>query len=350
MFRTPLLLALAATSLAATPALAQTWTQTATPPGGTVWAMAQLGSNTYAGTFSGGIYRSINYGTSWMQVGPSGAKVRSLHLAGTVLFAGLDANSSTAPGMIYRSTNGGTTWSNVLNNDSSLGQINAIKHGPGYFIAATHAGVLRSTTGLAGSWMASNTGLAGGPGNLPRVLSLAVSGSTVYAGTYGQGVFKSINGGVTWTSFGLSGKYIQTLLISGASVFAGGISDVGGVYKLTGSTWSVFNTGLPLNPNNNMRDVYALHQLGTTIYAGYELATSISKIPVNGSVWTPANAGLNTPNSARSFSSNACFMFVGTDVGVWKWVHNPMGCVKSPSGEAQLLDQTLIGNPAKEAE
>ena len=115
---------------------------------------------------------------------------------------------------------------------------------------------------------------------------------------------------------------------------AGGISGIEGVWKLTGSgPWNTHNSGLPLNPTNNMRDVYAFHQLGTMIYAGYELATSISKIPTTGSAWTPANTGLNSPNSGRSFSSNGCVVFLGTDFGVWKWVYKPLGCLRAAEAE-----------------
>ena len=307
--------ALATTAFTATAAHAQTWTQTATPPGGTVWGMAQIGTTTFAGTTSSSVYRSTNAGASWTSVGPAGGKVRSLHVASGVLFAGLDTNISPGMAAIWRSTNSGTTWTPVIPLNAVMGPVHAITSGPGYFLAATNNGVLRSTTGTGG-WTPSNTGLNAAGG----VRSLALSGSTVYAGTYGQGVFQSTNGGVSWTNIGLGGKYIQALLISGNAVYAGGISGSEGVWKKTGTgAFVVANTGLPLNSNNNLRDVYAFYQLGSTIYVGHELGGSISKTVNGGATWTAAGAGISTPNSGRSFTYGNGTMYAGTDVGVWKW-------------------------------
>ena len=69
-------------------------------------ALVVSGTNLFAGTFNGGIFRSSNNGTSWTAVntGLTNARVYSLAVSGTNLFAG------TAGG-VFLSTNNGTSWS-----------------------------------------------------------------------------------------------------------------------------------------------------------------------------------------------------------------------------------------------
>ena len=80
--------------------------------------------------------------------------------------------------------------------------------------------------GLAGSASAgvntwTTTGPAGG-----RVQSLAVDPVTttiIYAGTDGGGIFRSTNGGASWTAInsGLGNTQIYALGVAGTSLFAG---------------------------------------------------------------------------------------------------------------------------------
>ncbi|MBK7032468.1 MAG: hypothetical protein IPH49_04205 [Ignavibacteria bacterium] len=79
------------------------------------------------------------------------------------------------------------------------------------------AGVFLSTNNGA-SWTAVNTGLTN---NI--VLSLAVSGSNLFAGTDGGGVFRSTNNGTSWTpvNTGLTKTIVRSLAVSGTDLFAG---------------------------------------------------------------------------------------------------------------------------------
>ena len=73
---------------------------------------------------------------------------------------------------------------------------------------------------------------------------------TVYAGAHGGGVFKSTNGGSSWTAInsGLPDTSVYSLVIAPSSpqtVYAG--TNGGGVFKSTngGSSWTAINSGLP---------------------------------------------------------------------------------------------------------
>lgn len=82
------------------------WVQTNGPSGGYVRSLAVSGTNLFAGTWGGGVFRFTNNGTSWTQVnnGLTTTNVQSLAVSGTNFFAG------TEGGGVFRSTNNGTSW------------------------------------------------------------------------------------------------------------------------------------------------------------------------------------------------------------------------------------------------
>ncbi|MEX0601758.1 MAG: regulator, partial [Bacteroidota bacterium] len=65
------------------------------------------------------------------------------------------------------------------------------------------------------------------------VRSLAVSGTNLFAGTDGGGVFLSTNNGTSWTQVntGLTNTDVRSLAVSGTNLFAG--TDGGGVFLST---------------------------------------------------------------------------------------------------------------------
>jgi len=108
------------------------------------------------------------------------------------------------------------------------------------------------------SWIAVNTGLT----NIVR--SLVISGTNIFAGTWGAGMFLSTDSGTSWTAVntGLTNTSIQSLAVSGSNVFAGTYG--GGVFlsNNNGASWTAVNSGLP----NTFISSLALS--GTNIFAG----------------------------------------------------------------------------------
>ena len=109
-------------------------------------------------------------------------------------------------------------------------------------------------TGLIGGGCSTSTGpqsvpakwtriAAGLPGGVADHRCFAVSLNTVWVGTSGDGVFRSADGGVTWTqSAGQpASRNIQALLVSGSTLLAGGNA---GVFRSTdgGATWKPATT------------------------------------------------------------------------------------------------------------
>ena len=110
---------------------------------------------------------------------------------------------------------------------------------------------------LNAQWIQTN-----GP-YLGLIHCFAVSGTNLFAGTVGGGVFLSSNNGTSWTAVnsGLTNSYVFALATSGTNLFAG--TD-GGVFLSTnnGTSWSAVNSGLTYS------DVYALATSGTNLFAG----------------------------------------------------------------------------------
>lgn len=98
---------------------------------------------------------------------------------------------------------------------------------PGRLLAATKSdGVWALDTG--GAWRHSSTGLVA-----TDIASLYTDPLTgiVYAGTRGQGVFRSDDKGGSWTQSGLAGLYLTALHAFGSSIYAGDGHWCTGLYR-----------------------------------------------------------------------------------------------------------------------
>jgi Secretion system C-terminal sorting domain len=146
------------------------------------------------------------------------------------------------------------------------------------------------------------------------VTCFALSGTNIFAGTYG-GVYLSTNNGTSWTqtNYGLPtmNSDLLALAISGTYIFAGTFY---GVFLSTnnGTIWTAVNNGLP-----NYSQIYALAVNGTNLFAGtggggVYLSTN------NGTSWMAVNNGL-TNSGILALAVSGTNLFAGTyGAGVWK--------------------------------
>ncbi len=158
-----------------------------------VYALACTDSTVFAGTWAG-VFRSTNDGVQWVSVNNglidevgSPRIVYALAEVGTNLFAG------TESGGAYLSTDNGSTWKAVNNGLASASgnpwcvQSFAVSGDTVY--AATLGGGVFLSIDCGTHWMHLGTGLTNN-----NVGAIAVSGMNLYAGTMG-GVFLSVAGG-----------------------------------------------------------------------------------------------------------------------------------------------------------
>jgi len=147
-----------------------------------------------------------------------------------------------------------------------------------FLLSLMHAGVAHA------QWVQTN-GPYGG-----MINSLAVSGTNLFAGTYGGGVFLSTNNGTSWTATGLTDTDVCALAISSTNLFAGTLED--GVFLSTnnGTSWTAVNNGLTHLQLNSLA-VNSNGAGGTSLFAG-TCSGGVFLSTNDGTSWTPVNDSL----------------------------------------------------------
>jgi len=274
------------------------WQQCNGPYGGTIKALFVNGTTIFAGTGSNGVYKSTDNGANWISA-DSGITTKSAYafaLRDTILYVG------TRNG-VFQSINNGLNW---IGNNNNL--INDVMGNPVYSLATNDttifAGTLMSLYVLnnnANYWISKSDSLSN-----YIILSLAVSGVNVFAGTYGGGIYFSSDNGINWDTLnkGLPMPIgIGAFLINGTDIFAG--TDYG-VYKYNtnDTSWSVIGlSGYKIN---------SLAIKDTNIYAGTNNGLFLSTD--NGNNWISINNGL-TFSQINTIAINGSNIFVGTEYG-----------------------------------
>jgi photosystem II stability/assembly factor-like uncharacterized protein len=156
------------------------------------------GDDIFAATFGGGAFRSTDNGDSWTarNTGVPDATFLSLAInASGYIFAGGDPLGG--PVGVLRSTDNGDSWEPVNNGLTTANSINALLATPnGSLFAGSYGdGVFRSTDN-GDNWSQINSGLTA-----IFVLSFTTNASgDIFAGTYfGGGVFRSTDNGDSWS-------------------------------------------------------------------------------------------------------------------------------------------------------
>lgn len=216
---------------------------------------------------------------SWSSVGPSPMNNLSGwvmgRVAGRVSALAVDPTNEsvlylgTASGGLWKSYDGGSFWNSMFDavGTQTIGSVAVDPNNPANVWVGTGEqgqscidyfgmGLFRSTDG-ANSFQASNgsgasildlahvTAVAVQPGNSNLVL--AGGSGSCYGTGYGSGLYRTLDGGATWTKV-LSGTTIDDVIfdpVSSSIVYAA-VTD-GGIYKSTdsGASWTPLGNGIP---------------------------------------------------------------------------------------------------------
>jgi photosystem II stability/assembly factor-like uncharacterized protein len=314
-----------------------------------VLAIAAFESNLYAGTAGFGILRSNDRGQTWAQAktGLTNQQVRTLVLWGQTLYAGAEN------GGVSLSEDGGMSWVSANTGlPSQSGRslsINILKVIGNSLYAGTARGVFRMEL-RNNSWTPSNTGLImsfQGHEMTPQVMSLISMGTTIYAGTFEGGVFRSEDDGKSWkqVNTGLTDKKVQALavmetttpeppyplpkggrgvVVRGTTLYAG--TWEGGVFrsKDKGDSWTQINTGLiaQLGGREMIPHVNELTVMGEVLYAG--TMAGVFRSEDKGDSWTLINVGLTYKSGGKertqpvqSLAVSGTTLYAGTGAGVF---------------------------------
>jgi hypothetical protein len=226
--------------------------------------------------------------------------VQSLATHGETILAGTKAG-------LFLTTTKGETWTR-LDLGGASENINAVvalpdgRGGTQWFAGTFGSGVLRTIDGGM-SWHATNDGLS-----QPLVFTLLGSGAYLFAGTYGKGMFRSSNQGTTWTpvNTGLDKELILSLATTDTYLFAG-TDYFGNVFRSSdqGDSWS--KTALEADY------VFTLAVHGESVVAGTGMGIFVSSD--DGETWRPAHSGLRS-KEVWSIVSDGKILFAATSGGV----------------------------------
>jgi photosystem II stability/assembly factor-like uncharacterized protein len=202
-----------------------------------VTSFAVYRSVLFAGT-SVGVYRASNQGQTWTASGGPTSGITTpytltMMAARDWIFAGTDAG-------LYRSADG-FRWERA-NGLSGLGVLSLAQILDTVFLAGTTQGLYRSNDN-GKTWLSVSSPIGTGSVN-----GIIVTSSGIFAGTYGNYAFRSLDGGITWTPLatGLQSPLIISMAQLGTNIIASTFG--GGVALLenpTATLWRGASFGLP---------------------------------------------------------------------------------------------------------
>ena len=294
----------------------------------------------YIGTASGGVWKTINGGTTWSPLTDalSTTNMGAVALDPTnpnIVYAGTGEYWTDSQGDgVFRSTDGGGSWTRIATAAQVGNQITAIEvdHTNTQIIhVAGSNGCYRSTDGGA-TWTRRQSGSISGmviDRSNPQIL---------YLGINGQGVFKSVNGGNTYTRLagGLPTSGLGVIVLdisrSNPSVLYAGVVSSGGTASLyrtsnAGSAWTQKTATPNFCSPQCWYDLYVKVDPANenTVYCGGvdpRYATSgIIKSTNGGDSWTETSqnpgGAVHPDHHAMAFGPGGV-IWEGNDGGVWK--------------------------------
>lgn len=256
----------------------------------------------YAGT-DGGVIKSTNGGKDWNLVGSGGSGLPNANVWRVALDPKTPTTLYAVTQGVFKSIDSGQNWSQLTNGLGSLDNDIAIDPAtPTTLYVGTWEGAYKSING-GESWYDISIGLAypsiGHPGGHAYIRTLAIdpqTPATLYAGSFDGGVFKTTNGGESWSAVnnGLTEYYdliVDALAVnpgSPATLYAG---TMGGVFKSTnhGENWTAINNGLPVDTDVLTLAIDPL--VPTTLYLGSHDSGAFKSID-GGDNWIAFNNGL----------------------------------------------------------
>jgi hypothetical protein len=239
----------------------------------------------------------------WQQsTGTENLNYQSLHSRGVFDFAG----GSTGA---YVSTNESASYSISNSGNDAVGPTRGFTSDASYVYTCSSQGVFRSDNN-GNSWVSKSNGL----GNLLNSGIIHVNGK-LFVGTP-TGVFKSTDQANSWSAAGMAGIDVRCLTAIGDTIFAG--TNGSGIYKTMdgGINWQAVNSGLT---STNFR---AIEAKGNAIFAGGQIGTGVFRSINGGASWTLLSGGLAT-GSYRGFAQNSQLIVAGSfGAGVFYSLNN----------------------------
>lgn len=297
----------------------------------------------FQGQNNGGVYASTNAGLTWVVQQVPGTRYNYVKFdLNGVLYALSDGPSSIAPEGVYR-RNANGTWTSLGPDQGPLfetelwsidfGQSNRnlfITGGNDFGVAGFEGTVWRSPDS-GGTWTKTLETTAGQDGTAQRVMiipdgtdQIVLAGMQTFSSTPVNGVYRSIDSGVTWTQIlgtglpsTLWGYDLTTSPVDPHTVYVtDGNFSGGGIYRSTdaGATWSTYLTGY------NVRGVAVDPSSPDDVYFWTVFASApVYHASHNGTVVIAASTGLGGgPHQIVAVPGRNPRLLLATTVGAYE--------------------------------
>lgn len=237
----------------------------------------------------------ISYSTfgQWQQsAGTAGLNIQSLLTNGIYNFAGGQTGA-------YLSTDTSANYISSNNGNDAVGPTRGFTKDSIYIYTCTSQGAFRSLDNGT-TWVSKSVGLT----NLLGSGILNVGTRLFYVGP--TGVFMSTDQGDNWNAAGLSTTDVRSIAAISDTLYVG--TNGAGIYKSMdwGVNWVTVNNGL--GGSVNFR---AIESKGNTLFAGGPIGTGVYRSNDFGANWTLLAGGLAS-GSYRGFTSNSQLIVAGS--------------------------------------
>lgn len=297
-----------------------------------------------------GSFKSTNAGDQWIGTAYGPLSEGAWELWGAAIHPTNPSQlllSDLGQGVIFSSSDGGRSWKEAFRHPLANASDPNTRHGAkelvyapsnpqiiyAGFAAGAHdifnepenttfsvsLGISKSTDGGA-TWITKNSGLGSTNLNITAMAVSTTDPSLVYIGTRGSGVYKSINGGDSWTNITstIASSYIFSLAISpsNANIVYAGTRDAG-IYKSTngGTSWNQSLSGTPINSNFTSKIIMSIviDQTNENIAYASDYTSGLYKTIDGGTSWQLSNTNLTTRAvTSLSLSSDGLLLYAAT--------------------------------------
>ncbi|MDE2235605.1 MAG: hypothetical protein KGK44_08675, partial [Gammaproteobacteria bacterium] len=280
-------------------------------------------SSLYAAALTQGFLVSTDSAQSWTQANnglPQDAYITAIAADPSnpdTVYAALELSN----GGLFKSTDGGASWNRLTSAPNDYVFTLAVDPANPQILfmsvqSQSNIDQFEESTDGGASWAPIGANLPGGA-LIENIVFDPNPLTTLYISAYNAGVYKSIDGGNTWTTHGPTSTDGYPALamdpVNPNTLYAGTLDH--GVYQTTdgGNTWRQVNSGLD---NNNIFGSWV-----TAMAVAHDTAHTVYLATFDGKVYSHANAAVTPPPPKSSGGSGALGMptFVGLLVMVlWR--------------------------------
>jgi photosystem II stability/assembly factor-like uncharacterized protein len=273
-------------------------------------------STVYAASLSNGLFRSRDKGETWQNIG-----LGNYHLFDIAIDPKNSGNLYAATGTgIIKSVDGGISWQDYGQKASYITAMSRHPLQPQTIYLGAPGGVFIRSTDAGLTWKHISKGLPAW-----TILAIAVQpvNGDIYISLERNGVYKSSDGGVTWTSTDnalIKERNVRSLSFDNEGKALYAASDGGGIFKTLdkGQVWATVNNGLtgelafPKVVNDPVDSQVCF-------IAGYK--DGVYKSINAGMEWQKAGTGIPTAMHVYSLEINPHtpgIIFAATEKGIYK--------------------------------